>query len=315
MIYGKHSKVSEKTIENIVYLVKKYNYVPNSAARMLSSNTSNIVTVFLPEADDENIFRNPHHITMLGAIENDIRKHGYFLMISSSITLKDLDKNLHAWPMAGIIMLAPTPEEVKYMLKYPNLPKVFIDSHSTEKKAAIVGIDDYRGGYLAGRYLVNCGHKNIGYASYHPDYNDILQNRFNGFSDALKDAGYPLKKENIFLGLTDYEGGLDVANQIADNDLPITAIFATADEMAIGIMEGAKLNGIDVPGQLSVMGFDNTPICRYTTPKLTTIEQDIAKKGRLAAKLLFDQIKSGKVSHRTINLPVRIVERQSVVHI
>lgn len=315
VINGKHSKVSKKNIEKILYLIKKYNYVPNSAARMLSSNTSNIVTVFLPEADDKNIFRNPHHITMLGAIENAIRKHGYFLMVSSSITLKDLDRNLRAWPMAGLIILAPTPEEANYILKYPNLPKVFIDSHCIKKKATIVGVDDYRGGYLAGQYLVNYGHRNIGYASYYQDYNDILKNRFDGFSDALSEAGCPLKKENIFIGLTDYEGGLDVGNQIADSKNPITAVFATADEMAIGIMESAQLNGIKVPHELSVMGFDNTPLCRYTTPKLTTIEQDITDKGHLAAKLLFEQIKSGKTSHRIINLPVRVIERESVVHI
>lgn len=80
-------------------------------------------------------------------------------------------------------------------------------------------------------------------------------------------------------------------------------------------MEGAKLNGVEVPEELSVMGFDNTPICRYTTPKLTTIEQDITEKGHLAAEMLFKQIKSGKVSHRIINLPVRVIERESVIHI
>lgn len=315
VINGKHSKVSQKNIENILHLIKKYNYVPNSAARMLSSNTSNIVTVFLPEADDKNIFRNPHHISMLGAIENTIRKQGYFLMVSSSIALKDLDRNLKAWPMAGVIFLAPTPEEADYILKYPNLPRVFIDSHCTEKKATIVGVDDYQGGYLAGQYLIDCGHREIGYASYYPHYNDILENRFNGFSDALKEAGCPLKEENIFLGFTDYEGGIGVGRQIANNKNPITAVFATADEMAIGIMEGAKLNGVEVPEELSVMGFDNTPICRYTTPKLTTIEQDITEKGHLAAEMLFKQIKSGKVSHRIINLPVRVIERESVIHI
>lgn len=103
-----------------------------------------------------------------------------------------------------------------------------------------------------------------------------------------------------------------MANQIVDHNRSISAIFATEDEMAIGIIEGARLNGIDVPNQLSIIGFDNTPLCEYVTPKLTTIEQDIALKGENAARMLLDLIEAGSCDKMIVKLPVRIIERQSV---
>lgn len=124
--------------------------------------------------------------------------------------------------------------------------------------------------------------------------------------------GLTLPDENIFVAETNYKGGIQVANQIADRGSNITAVFATEDEMAIGIIEGARLNGIDVPNQLSIVGFDNTPLCEYVTPKLTTIEQDIAMKGENAARMLLDLIEDGSSEKMSVKLPVRIIERQSV---
>lgn len=178
-----------------------------------------------------------------------------------------------------------------------------------------VGVDDYRGGYLAANYLAKCGHTQIGFASYHTSYDKILQNRLKGFQDACNQNGLTLQKEDIFVADTNYKGGIEVANQIADNGLKITAVFATEDEMAIGIIEGARLNGIDVPNQLSVIGFDNTPICEYVTPKLTTIAQDIAQKGEIAAQRLIDLIENGSTAQLYTKIPVRIIERQSVINI
>lgn len=149
VINGNHSKVSQKNIEKIQEIIKKYNYVPNSASRALSSKNSKIIVVFLPSGD----FDNPHNVQALNSITNTVKNRGYYLMI-----------------------------------------------------------------------------------------------------------------------------------------------FSNLNRMAIGIIEGARLNGIDVPNQLSIIGFNSTPLCEYVTPKLTTIEQDIALKGENAARMLLDLMKLAPVT-------------------
>lgn len=308
VINGNHSKVSQKNIEKIQKIIEKHNYVPNSAARALSSKSSKIIALFIPNED----FDNPHNILALNSITQTIKNKGYYLMIFSSINRLDITSNLKSWNVDGVICFAPLTNQDFELFKKTGIPTCFIDSYFKSSDIIQVGIDDYYGGYLAANYLAKCGHTNIGFASYHTDYDKILANRLKGFKEGCLANGLSLPDENIFVAETNYSGGIQVANQIADTNRELTAVFATEDEMAIGIIEGARLNGIDVPNQLSIIGFDNTPICEYVTPKLTTIEQDIALKGEKAALMLLDLIESGSIEQMSNKLPVRIIERQSV---
>ncbi len=308
VINGKHSKVSKKNIKKINAIIKEHNYIPNSAARALSSKTSNIIAIFLPNED----FDNPHNIQALNSITNTIKNKGYYIMIFSNVKHSDIPSNLKSWNIDGVISFAPLTIEDCELFEKTSIPTCFIDSYFKSPNIIQVGIDDYNGGFLAADHLAKCGHTNIGYASYHPSYDMILSKRLEGFREGCMVNGLILKDENIFLAETTYKGGIQVGNQIGDSKSDITAIFATEDAMAIGIIEGARSKGIDVPNQLSVIGFDNTPICQYVTPKLTTIEQDISLKGERAALMLLDLIENGSIDNMSLKLPVRIVERQSV---
>ena len=308
VINGNHSKVSQKNIEKIQEIIKKYNYIPNSAARALSSKNSKIIAVFLPSGD----FDNPHNVQALNSITNTVKNRGYYLMIFSNLNRLDILSNLKSWNIDGVICFAPLTKQDHELFEKTGIPTCFIDSYFKSSSVIQIGIDDYHGGFLAANYLAKCGHTNIGFASYYTNYDKILLNRLNGFKEGCFINGLTLPDENIFVAETNYKGGIQVANQIADHNRSISAIFATEDEMAIGIIEGARLNGIDVPNQLSIIGFDNTPLCEYVTPKLTTIEQDIALKGENAARMLLDLIEAGSCDKMLVKLPVRIIERQSV---
>lgn len=308
VINGNHSKVSQKNIEKIQSIVNKYNYIPNSAARALASKNSRIIAVFLPNGD----FDNPHNVHALNSITSTIKNRGYYLMIFSNLNREDIQSNLKAWNIDGVICFAPLTKQDYELFEETGIPTCFIDSYFKSTNVLQVGIDDYHGGFLAANYLARCGHTNIGFASYHTNYDKILLNRLKGFQEGCRRNNITLPEENIFVAETNFKGGIEVANHIADHNRHITAVFATEDEMAIGIIEGARLNGIDVPNQLSVIGFDNTPLCEYITPKLTTIAQDITMKGENAARMLIDQIEGSTINQKSIKLPVRIIERQSV---
>lgn len=308
VINGNHSKVSQKNIEKIQKIIEKYNYIPNSAARALSSKNSRIIAVFLPSGD----FDNPHNVQALKSIAHTVKNRGYYLMIFSNLNRSDILSNIKSWNIDGVICFAPLTKQDHELFEETGIPTCFIDSYFKSSNVLQVGIDDYNGGFLAANYLAKCGHTNIAFASYHTSYDKILLNRLKGFKDGCLSNGLTFPEENIFVAETNYKGGIQVANQIADHNRKITAVFATEDEMAIGIIEGARLNGIDVPNQLSVIGFDNTPLCEYVTPKLTTIAQDISLKGENAARMLLDLIEAGSSDQMSVKLPVRIIERQSV---
>lgn len=308
VINGKFSRVSPKTVEIIREIAERYHYAPNLAARSLSSKSSKIIALFMPSGD----YNNPHNVEAFNSIAHTISSHGYYLMVFSNNSPLVNSSNLHTWNVEGAICFAPLNSEDHDFFGQVKIPTCFIDSYHDSSKLLKVGIDDYRGGYLAGKYLADWGHTSVGFASYHTSFDKILEYRLEGFRQALKDSGVSLKEEHIFAEDTTYEGGIRVANRIADAKTGITAIFATEDEMAIGIMSGARQNGMNVPEQLSVIGFDNVPACEYVTPKLTTISQDITTKGHRAAELLIQLIETGEIKENNIKIPVRIVERQSV---
>ena len=310
VINGKFSKVSEKNITNIQRIVQKYNYIPNSAARSLSSRNSRIIALFVPDGE----YENPHYVGAFNSIAHEIYDRNYYLMVFSNINPEENLSNLKTWNVDGVICFPPLNNEAFNFFINTGIPTCFIDSYQEAPNILKVGLDDFRGGYLAGNYLAKNGHSEVGFASYHTDFDYILKMRLDGFKKALEDNGLILKKENIYVANTTFEGGIDVANQLIDKNSSITGILATEDQMAIGIMEGARQNGISVPAQLSVIGFDNIPLCEYVTPKLTTISQDITQKGKYAAEMLLNLLEKGVVENKNIKMPLRIVERQSVIH-
>lgn len=312
VINGNHSKVSKNTIEKVNSIIKKYNYIPNSAARMLSSRASKIIAMCIPGYKNESLLTSPYNSNLIGVIERIVYKKGYYLMLCSAEENEEIVSNLRTWNVDGSFFLGVTDKNISNLKKQLKFPIVFLDSSYKLDEIINVGSNDYKGGYLAGRYLANAGHRNIGFASNDLNNSDILYNRFSGFQKALLESGITLPDDHIFKGDISYEGGIAVGKEIA-NKKNITAVFSTADIMSIGIIEGARLGGLTVPRDLSVIGFDDLPICNYVTPKLTTIHQDITKKGELAANLLFELIEHENCKGQNIVLDVELVERQSVM--
>lgn len=130
----------------------------------------------------------------------------------------------------------------------------------------------------------------------------------------IKECGIPFRPEYVLNNIPSYEGGLAAGKKIAFMNEGITAVVTTADICAIGIMEGARLGGLRVPIDLSVIGYDDLSLCRFTTPKLTSISQNVELKAQTAIKLLLEKILAGNNDDPCqITLDVELVERQSVI--
>ncbi len=317
VINGNHSKVSKKTIEKIEKIIQKYNYVPNLTARSLTAKSSKIIGVIVPiKGSFNNLFKDPYISELFGIIQNVVRENGYYLMVRSVKDVSDISALLKNWNMDGAIFLMPDYDNLIYsILKENKLPMVFLDSYSEIDNIISVGINDYKGGYIATRYLINNGHRKILFAGpCHKDDVPIPQiiKRLEGYKDALLESNIEFNENLIVDVEPNYEVGINLGRSICNKDFDVTAVFTTADIMGIGIIEGAKLNGKIVPNDLSVIGFDNLLPSVYVTPKLTTISQDIESKATKAVNLLIEYIENGSVSNNKITLDVELVERQSV---
>ena len=139
--------------------------------------------------------------------------------------------------------------------------------------------------------------------------------RLQGYKDALIET-FDSYDENLIVKIDPtYDNGISLGRAISNNELSATAIVTSADIMAIGVMEGAKLNGMSIPKDLSVIGFDNLFPSTIVTPKLTTVSQNIEEKAKAAVNLLMEFIENGFVKNNKITLDVEIIERQSVLHL
>lgn len=319
VINGKHNRVSPKTAERITKIIEECNYVPNLTARSLTVKSSHIIGIIVPigeKRDGVNYFDNPYVSTMVGIIETILNDNGYYAMIRSAYGLDDVITLLKNWNVDGVIFLHPlfTPNFsliLNDILKKHPLPIVIFDRFVDNPNIISITTDDQKGSYLSTKYLINHGHTRIAFVADYED-NPILTARLDGYKQALRERDILVKDEYIFSYPVDYENCISAGHAIADSNLGITGVVTTADICAIGIMEGARLGGLRVPTDLSVIGFDNLKLCSYTTPKLTTVSQHTTRKATLAATLLLEKIQTGSVANNHIEMDVEIVERQSV---
>ncbi|WP_167958598.1 LacI family DNA-binding transcriptional regulator [Anaerosporobacter faecicola] len=314
VINGNHKKVSQTTIQLINDLVKKYNYVPNLSARSLTSKSSKLIAIILSNSDPlYNYFTNPYLSELFGEIETLVRKNGYFTIIRSVLQLDNVSDILKNWNVDGAIFLTHQEESaIDHILDTAPCPIVFVDSYTeSNKNALVVGTDDFKGGYIATKHFIQNGHKKIAFAGPYSETNKIIAHRFEGYLAALKEANLPYQEDYLICTNTSYEDGLVLGREIANRKLDITAIFTTADILAIGLMEGAKCNGCFVPNDLSLIGFDGLQLCNLVSPKLTSVSQNVQQKADSCVQLLLKAMNSKHMKGTTVTLDVELAIRQT----
>lgn len=205
----------------------------------------------------------------------------------------------------GAVIVTPTVEKVEAVV-----PVVAIDPHAGPLGFPTVDSDNFTGGILATRHLIELGHRRIGFLAGRPDL-ESSRLRESGYRQALADAGIPVDEGLIRLG--EYRRDtthVPAAELLSLPDRP-TAIFAANDLSAIGTLDVAQQMGIDVPNELSVVGFDDIPESAQATPPLTTVRQAIQDMGASAIRMLLSMIDKEPVASQHVRLPVSLVRRGS----
>ncbi len=286
--------------------IKRLNYQINPSARGLRTNKTMTVGVLLPELD--NLFMT----SVVSNIENVLMKHGYSTIICDYKTNKRLEKDKLNFLLArnvDAIVWIPTYANKK-MLKEINTPVVFIDRIVTGTHCTSVTIDNIAASYEAVDHMIKKGHTDIAILC-GPTNVSTSNERLQGYFNALQDNGLTTDERFVQRGEYTEQSGFFMTNQVLDMEHRPTAIFATNNELTIGALCALAERDIDIPNDISFVGFDSEMISKVTRPKLTVVLQPLKDIGENAAVLVLKMIKGEDEVH-TVKLNSIFLEQNSV---
>lgn len=311
VVNGNRAKVSQRTIDRVQAIVAARGYVPSASARSLAAKTSRLIGLLVPAGDDESLLVSPHYIAMAGLLERQLRKRGYHLLLRGVSRPAEVLEAVRSWDLDGAVLLGFNDEDVDGFTA-EGAPILALDSYSANPLSTGVRSDDHEGGRLAGAHLLEVGHRTVVFAGPPFAKSGVVQQRLAGLRQAHTDAGVAWDDARAEKVGADYESGVALGLRLRRDHPEASAVFATADITAIGVMEGLRRQGLSVPGDVSVVGFDDVDMSRYVTPTLTTVGQDIVAKTEAAATMLVAEIERGRVPDGPLVVGVRLVARESV---
>jgi DNA-binding LacI/PurR family transcriptional regulator len=306
-VVNDRGNVAAATRERVLEAIRELEYRPSSVAQNLSLKRTLVIGVVLP------------FMTQASPIE---RVRGVVTALASSpydLALYDVesaDRQQRAFRLFAdahrtdgllVVSLIPPDEEVR-RLQAASIPCVLIDARHDGLPCVV--IDDVAGGELATRHLLELGHRSIAFIGDKPADPfrfESSRDRTIGYERALESAGVPTRPEYVRRGTQSRHLARSIADELLRLPEPPTAVFAASDVQALGVLEAARGLGIDVPGRLSVIGFDDIEIASYVG--LTTIRQPLFESGHRGAELLLEALAGEPAPARVETLPVDLVVR------
>jgi DNA-binding LacI/PurR family transcriptional regulator len=302
--------VSTATRARVERAIAETGFVPSQRARGLSKRRSFILGLLIPYTSDQ-LFADPHLLEIMRGIEAEADRHEYNLLLSTAraqVNAADafsrllrsdvidgaiIVETLDVQPLAHALAQQPSPWVV---VGYPGAASI-----------PAVHADDFGGALAATRHLLALGHRRLGVISSSPrPY--ALEERLRGVRAALAGAGLCLDESLLVTGDFSIESGEAGARQLLDRPEPPSAIFALNDRMALGVIRAAWARGLSVPGDLSVVGFDDIALATLLTPSLTTVRQPGYSLGGAAATALFGLL-GGQPAPPPATLPTDLIVR------
>jgi len=296
--------VRDSTRAAVLEAIERLNYSPNTAARSLAAGEAAHIGL---------LYANPSagYLAqfLIGAL-HAARSGGVHLVIESCES-EDADEQAEVIrrfansDVEGVILPPPLSESQPILveLEAMQIPAVTVAVGTPREAGLNVRIDDYAAAMEMTRYLLDLGHREIGFIKGHPNI-IASHDRFRGFCDALREAGIDTDAIAVEQGYFSYRSGLTAGERLLSRTNPPTAIFASNDDMAAATISVAHRRGYTVPDDLSVVGFDDTALATSVWPELTTVKQPIAAMAEAAVELLIADLR-----RRRTGAPHKFAER------
>ena len=324
-VVNAEKNVHPSTRELVLSVVRELNYAPNLAARSLA------------KADDVRvglIYGNPSSAYLseflVGALDESTSRGAQLVLVKSrgadAAAAEDAVQQLIDGGVTGVVLTSPISESkhVSERLAAAGVPSVAVATGRFRGDVSCVRVDDRAAAYDMTRLLLSLGHRRIGFVKGHPNQTASAE-RLAGFEAAL--AERPGCAMEVAQGYFSFQSGLEAAERLLDGELSPTAIFASNDDMAAAAVSVAHRRGLDVPNDLTVVGFDDTAVATTLWPALTTVRQPVSSMAAMAINLLMQEIRALRdgqkpepidhvVEHsiiqRTSSAPPRALSRQAL---
>ncbi|TQV85246.1 LacI family transcriptional regulator [Exilibacterium tricleocarpae] len=303
--------VRQATRERVLNAVRALNYRPNASARSLAGDRSYLIGL---------LYDNPsaNYVTDLQyGVLAACREQHYDLLIhpcnyKHSGICEEVVGLVAQSKMDGVLLTPPLSdtETVVAALQQARIPFVSIAPRQSDEGAVCVATDDHQAAFAMTEHLIALGHREIGFISGHPDHRAMAR-RLEGYREALRAFDVQPQQHLVVQGYNSFESGEACARQLLLRKEPPSAIFASNDDMAAGVMMVAHQMGIAIPAGLSVAGFDDTPIARQIWPPLTTVQQPIKAMAETAAQILIGRLRGQTEIDTAPVIPSQLVIRQS----
>lgn len=304
-----NAPVADQTSSRIRAAVEDLRYQPNSIARSLAIQATQTIGILIPDIS------NPFFGELVKGVQHRIEEFGYTLFLGNTeqdsgkevAYLKALRQKL----VDGVILVGLASHHDLLVPLLEGSAAVCLDRNVDLPGATLVQIDNRAGARAATGHLIELGHKAIAHLTGVRGLS-VTRERFNGYRDALRGAG--ISYDASLVGEADFteDAGYRATLALLRSRKRVTAIFASNDLSAIGAMTAVQSQGLNVPADMSVVGFDDIHLAAYTSPRLTTIRQPIYEMGRKAAELLIEQIRAkGTVPAKRIEFRGELIVRES----
>jgi len=313
-VINKEPNVSIKTIEKVQNVIDAIDYQPNSFAQTLARGKTKIIGLLYDTP-------SPNYIShVMEGVLTQCYKSDYEVIIhpcrfNETALLGNVELLIKRTRLSGLITTPPLSdkEDLIDLLRELDIPRVLISPGTKEINEPSVKTNDREAAAQMTNYLISKGHTRIAFIKGHPSHLSV-NDRAKGFYDSLSLANIICPNELIESGLNSYESGMDCAKRLLSLKERPTAIFAANDEMAAGVIKIAHQKNLNVPKDLSVVGFDDTPMTQMISPPLSTIKQPMGLMGEEAAKNLINQLEKGD-EEKYIIMNSTLVIRDSVSEI
>lgn len=301
--------VNEATRKKVLAAVKELDFVPNPSGRRLSMGKTHTIAVIIT------YFTLASQFERLRGVMSVIAETDYDISLFAVETIPQRNKVFQTVPRRGrvdgllIFSLTPTKADLR-RIREQHIPTVLVEAAHPE--LSHLYLDDISAARKAVEHLIELGHRKIAYIS---DYLDDLfnsgfsRNRYVGYCQALEAAGLPVRPEYQRQGWHSRENGRNMAVELLKLPDPPTAIFCFSDELALGVLEAARELDLDVPGDLSVVGYDDVEVAHFA--RLTTVSQNLFASGIQGVELLLDVIENPEAPPVQREFPTQLVIRQT----
>lgn len=301
--------VRPQTLRRVREAADRLGYVPDGAARALALRRSMTIGAVLPTIS------NPIFSSFVHALQKALRRHGYHLLVAAhEYSLEEeaaLVEQLAQRGIDGLVLIGTDhPDAVFRRIEQARLPYVCAWSLEEAHRHPCVGISNRRAMHQVVRHLLDLGHREFAVISGHGERNERARARIEGIVDALSMADVRLPPEHVFCGDFSIEAGRDGLRRALALPQPPTAVICATDLLGAGALAEARAQGIDVPGQLSISGFDDIEFAALLSPPLTSLQVRTDEIGRLAGERILAII-GGESAAEPLEIETHLVARAS----